>query len=69
LYLVIQGEEINTDDHDNEKQAHPEHDSCYRKEGCPEKSNERDEIKHDPGPKFGELHVDLILIDHLIKYL
>jgi len=59
---------MNTDDHDNKKQAHPEHHSLHREEGSPEKANERDQVKHDPGSKFWELHVDHLLIDHLLKY-
>jgi hypothetical protein len=58
---------VYADNNDNEKHADPEHHTLYGKEGRPEKSDERDQIKHDPCPKIGELHVDLILIDHLIK--
>jgi hypothetical protein len=58
---------MNTDDNDNKKHAHPEHNTLYRKKSCPEKTHERDQVKHDPCPEIRELHVDLILIDHLIK--
>jgi hypothetical protein len=43
-YLVIQGEKMNADDHDDEKEADPEHYTLNRKEGCPEKPDERDQV-------------------------
>jgi hypothetical protein len=60
---------VNADDHDNDKHADPEHNTLNRKKSRPENSNERDQVKHDPGSNFRDLHVDQLLIDQLIKYL
>jgi hypothetical protein len=42
--LVIQGKKMNTDNHNNEKHAYPDHHTLNRKEGCPEKSDKRDQV-------------------------
>jgi len=60
---------MNANDNNNEKHADPEHHTLDRKEGCPQKSDKGDQVKHNPCPDVGDLHVDLIVFDHLIKYL
>jgi hypothetical protein len=44
LELVIQGKKMNADNHDNEEQADPDHHTLDRKEGRPEKTDERDQV-------------------------
>ena len=50
LYLDLDKHHVEIDpyDHNDEHQAHPEHNTLRRKKRSPEKDDKRDEVKNNP---------------------